>query len=75
MMERNKPTIMQKFGRYIDVDRHWKTAIEVGSDERKWLLSHQVMSFEEMLKLKPWEANATPATENDRSADLQAVAV
>lgn len=55
MMKRNKEAITNRFGRYIDVDKHWNKAIELGQDERTWLEKRQVISFEELLVKKPWE--------------------
>lgn len=54
MMLRNKAAIQERFGRYIDLDKYWKEAISVGMEERKWLLDHQVMSFEEFIEKQPW---------------------
>ena len=57
MMRRNKQAIKERFGKFINVDREWKKAIKIGSEEREWLLSNQKISFEELLKSKPWELN------------------
>ena len=54
MMLRNKTAITSRFGHFIDVDRWWKKAIELGVDEKIWLDAHKVMSFEEFLSTKPW---------------------
>ena len=59
MMERNKDAITGRFGKFINVEKEWDKAIKLGKSEREWLLSRQVMSFEELLKTKPWE-NSTP---------------
>lgn len=55
MMERNKPFLMEKFGKYLPVDEYWNEAIEIGSEERKWLSERQQMTFEELVETKPWE--------------------
>lgn len=55
MMQRNKAAIQNRFGRFINIDANWSQAIEIGQNERKWLLSHQKLTFEELLKLKPWD--------------------
>ena len=54
MMLRNKAAIKERFGRYIDLDKHWEIAKEVGKEEREWLLNHQIMSFDEFIAKKPW---------------------
>ena len=56
MMNRNKGILKERFGRYIDIERWWDKAIEVGSEERDWLLKNQKISFNELLKLKPWRS-------------------
>lgn len=55
MMQRNKAMITERFGRFIDVNKHWKEAIEMGKDEKEWLDSRKVMTFEQLLETKPWE--------------------
>ncbi len=65
MMERNRKVITDKFGRYLDLNKWWAKAIELGKEERQWLLKRQVMTFEELLRKQPW---------NDRQADLPEVA-
>jgi hypothetical protein len=55
MMRRNKEAIEARFGRFLKVEKYWDTAISMGSDERKWLLENQKMSFDELLLKKPWE--------------------
>lgn len=55
MMERNKKIISERFGRYIKVDKWWDKAIELGREEREWLVANQVMSFEEWIAKMPWE--------------------
>lgn len=54
MMERNKKLIQERFGRYIDIDNNWQAAIELGRDERQWLIQKQRLTFEEFLASKPW---------------------
>ena len=55
MMLRNKDIISKKFRKFIDVNKWWKKAMELGSDEKIWLDARKVMSFEEFLSTKPWE--------------------
>lgn len=55
MIKRNEKAITDRFGRYLDVKKWWGKAIELGKNERKWLLKRQKMSFQELLKQKPWE--------------------
>jgi glycosyltransferase involved in cell wall biosynthesis len=54
MMLRNKEAISNRFGRFINVNKWWDKAKELGQDERKWLTDRQVMSFEQLLEAKPW---------------------
>lgn len=54
MMLRNKAAIKERFGRYIDLDKEWDQSIEYGKDERKWLNRRAVISFQNLLKRKPW---------------------
>ena len=54
MMERNRATIKERFGRYIDLDKWWDKAIEYGKDEKSWLDERKVTSFGDLLKDKPW---------------------
>lgn len=54
MMNRNKPTIKEKFGRYIDQDAYWTQAIEWGKDEKTWLDVAKLITFEQLLQTKPW---------------------
>lgn len=54
MIDRNKDKITARFGRYIDVKKWKSKAIELGQEERQWLLKRQVISFEQLLKTKPW---------------------
>lgn len=55
MMLRNKVTIAERFGRFIDVDKWWHKAMEFGTNEKRWLDKRKVMTFEEYLITKPWE--------------------
>lgn len=54
MMLRNEKIIKEKFGRYMNLQEWWPKAIEIGTEERKWLLSRQKMTFLELLERKPW---------------------
>jgi len=56
MMLRNKDILNERFGRYLNIKKWWDKAIKLGSEERSWLLKNQKISFEELLKLKPWSS-------------------
>lgn len=56
MMKRNKTIINKKFNKFIDVNRCWDKAMELGTDEKAWLDARKIMSFEEFLSSKPWES-------------------
>lgn len=55
MMERNKGAIKGRFGRFINVEEWWDKAIELGQNEHEWLNKHKIMTFEQMLKRRPWD--------------------
>jgi len=55
MMVRNKAAITERFGQFIDVDKWWGKAIEMGEYEKEWLDSRKVFSFEGLLAAKPWD--------------------
>lgn len=55
MMSRNKDIIKEKFGRYIDLDKWWHKAMEIGQEEKAWLDANKKMSFEQLLETRPWE--------------------
>jgi len=55
MMKRNKEAITKRFGNFINVDKWWQKAMEVGHSEKQWLDKRKVMSFGELLKTKPWD--------------------
>lgn len=55
MMKRNKEAINQRFGKFIDVEKHWDKAIELGEEEKQWLDRRKILSFEHLLKYKPWD--------------------
>lgn len=65
MMNRNKKILSERFGPYIEQDKWWKTAIDIGSEEKKWLDSKKIMTFEQFLETKPWD---------ERQRDLQSLA-
>ena len=54
MMERNRKAITEKFGKFIDVNRWWEKAKQYGKEEKLWLDNRKIMSFEQLLKTKPW---------------------
>lgn len=55
MMNRNKNAIIERFGRYIDVNKEWANAIKYGEEERNWLNEHKIISFNNLLKESPWD--------------------
>jgi len=55
MMQRNKELIAKRFGRYIDIDKWWDKAKELGEDEKQWLDERKVTSFEQLLVDEPWK--------------------
>jgi len=55
MMSRNKKMISERFGRYIDIDKWWFKAMEVGQGEKAWLDDRKIMTFEQLLERKPWD--------------------
>jgi len=55
MVERNKKTIKERFGWKVDIDEHVEIAVKLGQEEKDWLDERKVMSFEELVKSKPWE--------------------
>ena len=57
MMNRNAPMLKQRFGKYMDADKWWDRAKEFGKNEKKWLDANKIMTFEQLLKRKPWDAN------------------
>jgi glycosyltransferase involved in cell wall biosynthesis len=54
MMKRNAPAVSKRFGQYIDIQKFWKPAIEYGKDEKAWLDTRRVMTFDELLEKRPW---------------------
>lgn len=56
MMRRNESILNHKFGKYLDIKKWWPKAIELGQEERDWLLKRQKMSFEQLLHNKPWNS-------------------
>jgi glycosyltransferase involved in cell wall biosynthesis len=57
MIERNRAKITEKFGRFINVEKWIPKAIKYGQEEKDWLDSVKVMSFEELLAKEPWNAS------------------
>ena len=55
MMERNKKAITERFGKFIDVKKWWEKAKEFGRDEKKWLDERKKFTFEQLLKIQPWD--------------------
>jgi hypothetical protein len=55
MMHRNSNAIKERFGRFINLEKWWSKAIELGKDEKAWLDSRKIMTFEQLLERKPWD--------------------
>lgn len=55
MMRRIAPTLKKRSG--LDIDQWWDKAKALGADERRWLVANQVMSYDEYLAGRPWDAN------------------
>lgn len=56
MMKRNREFLKHRFGAYIDYDKWWKKAIDIGQEERQWLLKRQVTTFDNLLRSFPWNS-------------------
>lgn len=54
-MERNKHLVGARFGKYLDIDKHWDAAIEMGQSEKDWLDGLKVISYEDLLANRPWD--------------------
>jgi glycosyltransferase involved in cell wall biosynthesis len=55
MMKRNEKALKSRFGKWFDPQKHWKEAIKLGHKEKLWLDKHRVMTFNELLKKRPWD--------------------
>lgn len=62
MMNRNKKALSDRFGQFLSADKWWVKAKEIGREEKIWLDSRKIMSFEQLLERKPW---------NDGQRDLR----
>jgi glycosyltransferase involved in cell wall biosynthesis len=54
MMKRNEKMLTEKFGNFLKTKEWWNKAIELGTNEKKWLDSRKKLSFEQLLISKPW---------------------
>ncbi len=54
MMQRNKKAITERFGRFIKIKQWWERAKTMGKDEKLWLDERKKLTFEQLLKTKPW---------------------
>jgi hypothetical protein len=54
MMHRNANAIKERFGRFVNIEKWWSKAMELGKDEKAWLDSRKIMTFEQLLERKPW---------------------
>ena len=55
MMQRNKKVLIERFGKYLNVERQWDKAKALGKEEREWILDAQVTTFESLLQNPPWD--------------------
>ena len=55
MMNRNKAILTERFGKYLKVDQFWDQAIQYGEDEKTWLDSRRIISFQGLLEAQPWD--------------------
>lgn len=55
MMKRNAPVVKEKFK--LDIEGNWEKAKKLGQREKDWLDTNKVMSFQEWLERKPWNAH------------------
>ena len=49
-----KQAIKNRFGKYINVEKWWHKAMELGQDEKAWLDKRKIMTFEQLLERQPW---------------------
>lgn len=54
MMLRNRDTIIERFGKYINIKEYWNKAKIIGKEEREWLKKKQKITFEQLLENPPW---------------------
>lgn len=55
MMRRNEPIISKRFGKFLDTKKWWSKAIELGQEEKLWLDERKVITFEQLIELRPWD--------------------
>jgi glycosyltransferase involved in cell wall biosynthesis len=55
MMDRNKKILINRFGKYVDVNKWWDKAKELGQREKDWLDSRKKFTFQELLNRRPWD--------------------
>lgn len=58
MMNRNKSAIHERFGKFINLNEWWESAKELGKNEKEWLDSRKIMTFDQLLVEKPWDSDA-----------------
>jgi hypothetical protein len=58
MMTRNKAALTERFGKYIDPDKWWHKAMEIGAEEKQWLDANKKLSFEQLLETRPWDTQS-----------------
>jgi len=61
MMERNLLALTNRFGKYINFKKWWDKAKEIGKDEKAWLDTNKIMTFEQLLERKPWDDYSVPS--------------
>jgi glycosyltransferase involved in cell wall biosynthesis len=55
MVKRNMKSLNVRFGKYFKPERHLAEARRLAANERKWLDSKRVMSFNQLLRSRPWD--------------------
>lgn len=56
MMKRNEKAITRRFGQFINVREWWDRAKKMGEDEKLWLESKRITTFDQLLQTRPWDA-------------------
>lgn len=59
MMTRNRRTVMERFGKFINVSEWWQQSMKYGLREKEWLDSRKQLTFEQLLEQSPWNNGAS----------------
>lgn len=57
-MQQDRGPIQNNFGKYFNLSSWWLRAKEFGQAERTWLAERQRCSFEDLVKVKPWNKDS-----------------